>query len=143
MGAKQAGDAQAAEAERAAEMRDWQVKQMDIKAKEEKAAGQRDKFEIDRRTAEAQSALQARGAGSGLDTDLDLIEDLEKRGGYMADMAYYGGLVGERDADQQGIAWSAEANNLRASAPIHRRAGMMNAAGSVLGGISSMARYRV
>ncbi len=118
---------------------EFQAKQLDIKAGEEQAAGQQEAQQISRRKELAQSTLQARAAGSGFSatdpTALDLAGEIEKFGTMQEQMALYGGqsrAAGLRDA----------ATGQRITGEAARRASTFDAAGTILGGASSMARFR-
>lgn len=122
--------------ERAAEHR---AQQLEIKAKEEKAAAQRESMQLRRRKELAISSAQARAGASGFDPGssgtLDIIGEIERYGTLQEQTALYGGLSRE-----QGLLDSATGERITGAS--QRTAGYYDAAGTILGGISSMARYR-
>lgn len=116
-------------------MAEYQAKGLDIKAKEEFAAGQRDALEYARRLKMAQSRVQAVSAAGGLGatdtTVLDLQGDLAEHGTLQSQMAQYGGASRAQGTREQ-------AQGLRVSGRAAETGSYFNAAGTILGGFSSM-----
>ena len=115
------------------------------RAQEERATAQR---EAVRRGKEAafmlsrQQALSAASGGGSADTSvLNLMAGTKQEGDYQAQSAVYEGetigkgLEFQADLDRQGAAIS------RMQGQAAKKAGFIDAAGAILGGISSFARY--
>lgn len=115
---------------------DYEAKQLDIKALEEQAAGQRESEQYARKKELALSSLQAGAAGSGFSatdpTALALAGDIAKYGTYQEQMAEYGG-----ESRRAGLESQATARRLEGRAAM--KAARYGAAGTILGGISSLA----
>lgn len=117
---------------------EYEAAQLDIKAKEEQAAAQRDAEEYRRRKQFALSKLQTNAAASGFTatdpTALALADEIEQYGTYQQQMAQYGGTSRKAGLEAQAIGRRMEG---RAA----RRGASYGAAGTILSGISSLARY--
>ena len=115
---------------------EFEAKQLDIKAKEEQAAAQRDMLDQRREKELALSKLQSNAAASGFSatdpTALALADEIEKYGTYKEQMAMYGG-----ESRRQGI--TAQAAGRRMEGKAARIGSQYSAAGTILGGISTMA----
>jgi hypothetical protein len=115
---------------------EFEAQQLDIKAKEEQAAAQREAFEHKRKTDLTLSELQSRAATSGFTatdpTALALADEISRYGTYQQQMAQYGGA--SRRAGTQ-----AQAGARRMEGRAARKAAGYSAAGTILGGISSIA----
>lgn len=115
---------------------EFEAKQLDIKAKEEQAAAQRDMFDQRREKELALSKLQSNAAASGFSatdpTALALADEIEKYGTYKEQMAMYGGT-----SRRAGI--EAQAAGRRMEGKAARIGSQYSAAGTILGGISTMA----
>lgn len=135
---------------------DYEAKQYDIQAKEERAAGQRDAEALRRQKKLALSTLQARGAASGFTatdpTTLALADEIEKYGTLQEKMALYGGesrgssleatAAGRRFSGRTAYESALMGGNIAAATgDMYRRASTYSAAGTILGGISTMAKY--
>jgi hypothetical protein len=146
VGALQQGRAQAAAAEQQARMAEFQRKQMEIKANEEFAASQRDAEQLARERDLGLSRMQARASASGAEaTSADvqkLAEEMDRYGTFRQQMALYGGASRQQGLREQGVLTGMEAESLRRSAGTYRTAGVFDALGTGLSGISTMARYR-
>jgi hypothetical protein len=141
-----AGNAKAAQAEAEAQAADFQAKQLDVQAKDARAMGQRDMLEARKKKQLALSALQARAGSSGFSatdpTALALADEIERYGTHQEQMAQYGGTVGARDASLSAAGRRFTAGVYRDLAPRFESAGYMGAAGTILGGISTIgAKY--
>jgi hypothetical protein len=141
-----AGNAKAAQAEAEARAADFQAKQLDVQAKDARAMGQRDMLEARKKKQLALSALQARAGSSGFSatdpTALALADEIERYGTHQEQMAQYGGTVGARDASLSAAGRRFTAGVYRDLAPRFESAGYMGAAGTILGGISTIgAKY--
>ena len=116
---------------------DHQAAQLDVRAKEERATAQQKALEVARERRLALSRLQARAAASGFGatdpTILDLAGETAAYGTLRQQIARYGGEA--RAAD---LTASAEGARARGSAAL-QNAGF-NAAGTILGGVSTMFR---
>jgi hypothetical protein len=123
-----AGKAQA----RAAE---YEAVQLDIKGKEERALAQREALEKKRGTDLALSRHQAVMAASGLGTTdptvTDQLGDIAEYGTYQQQLAQYGGDSRARILDYQARATRMAGKN-------QMRGAMYSAAGTILGGASTM-----
>jgi hypothetical protein len=114
----------------------YEAAQLDVKAKEEQAAAQRDAFEHGREKDLALSKLQANAAASGFSatdpTALAIADEIAKYGTYKEQMAMYGG-----ESRRTGI--EAQAFGRRMEGKAAMQGARYSAAGTILGGISSMA----
>jgi len=114
----------------------YEAAQLDVKAKEEQAASQREAFEYKRRKDMALSELQNKGAASGFSatdpTSLALADEISKYGTMQEQMAMYGG-----ESRRTGI--EAQAYGRRMEGAAARQGAAYSAAGTILGGISTMA----
>lgn len=123
-----AGNAQRAAAE-------YQAKLYERKANEELAAAQRDADEYQRQKRFVQSKFQANAAASGFDatdtTTLNLLGSLEQRGSYQAAVAQYGGAARQ-------AAYRGQATATRMSGRAAQTGSYFDAAGTILGGFSSL-----
>lgn len=115
-----------------------QAQAQEARAQEERAAAQR---EAVRRGKEAafilsrQQALAAASGGGAADsTVLNLMATTAAEGQYQQQVAVY-----EGEARGRGLEYQAAIDRMQANAA--RKAGFINAGSSVLGGISSFARY--
>jgi len=134
-------------AQKAAE---YEAQQLEIKAKEERAAGQREAYEYQRRKDLALSSLQARAGASGFSaTDpstLAIADEIARYGTLQEQVAMYGG-----ESKARGI--NAGAATRRMEGEMSKYAGDMayyegkakksasrlDAAGTIIGGISGLA----
>lgn len=129
------------------EAADFEAKQLDIKAKDEFAAGQRDMLQLRRQKNLALSQLQARGASSGFSatdpSNLALADEIEKYGSLQEMTALYGGESKAKDlrlsaagrrftGDTTASLYSDYSDSIRTGS-------YLNAAGTILGGASTMA----
>lgn len=114
----------------------FEADQLDMQAKEERAAAQQEALQLKRQKTLALSKLQARGAASGFTaTDpsaLHLAGEIEGYGTLQQQLAMYGG-----DSRARGLTASADARRFEGRAAA--RGGKLAAAGTIIGGISSMA----
>lgn len=114
----------------------YEAAQLDIKAKEEQAAAQRDMLDQRREKELALSKLQSNAAASGFSatdpTSLALADEIEKYGTVKEQMAMYGGT-----SRRTGI--EAQAHGRRMEGQAARIGSKYSAAGTILGGISTMA----
>ncbi len=114
----------------------YEAAQLDIKAKEEQAAAQREMLDQRREKELALSKLQTNAAASGFSatdpTSLALADEIEKYGTTKEQMAMYGG-----ESRRQGI--TAQAHGRRMEGQAARIGAKYSAAGTILGGISTMA----
>lgn len=149
-----AGNAQAAQLQQQAvadrQEAEFVARQQEIRGNEELAIAQKQQDQYRRQKKLALSSLQARAAGSGFSatdpTALALADEIERYGTYQENLALYEGLS-KRDnlrfqagATRFSGASSAAARMSEASAA--RKGSLFGAAGTILGGISSMAdRY--
>jgi hypothetical protein len=113
--------------------------QLEAKGKEEQAASQRDAEEFRRRKNLALSTLQANSAASGFTatdpTALALSDEISRYGSLQEQMAAYGGASRRAGLEDQ-------AAGRRIEGKAARQGSMYSAAGTILGGITSMAdRY--
>jgi hypothetical protein len=138
-----AGNAKAAQAEAEAQAADFQARQLDVQAKDARAVGQRDMLEARRKKELALSSLQARAGSSGFSatdpTALALADEIERYGTHQEQMAQYGGTVGARDASLSAAGKRFSASVSRDMAPRYEAMGYMGAAGTILGGVSTLA----
>lgn len=121
------------------------AKANEAKAQEERAASQREAIRRGKEAAfilSRQQALSAASGGSASDpTVLNLMAGTAQEGNYQAQSAVYeGNTIGrglefQAGLDRQGAAIS------RMQASAAKKAGFINAGSSILGGISSFARY--
>ena len=114
---------------------DYQAAQLDIKADEEFAAGQREGLEYAKQKRLALSRMTARAAGSGLDasgsTIARLAGETEAYGTLQQQMAQYGGA-------SRKAGYKAQATSTRASGRAAQTASYFDAAGTILGGFTSL-----
>jgi hypothetical protein len=118
----------------------YEAQQLDLKAKEEQAAAQRDALELRHKKDLTLSELQANSAASGFSatdpTALALADEITKYGTVQEQMAMYGGA-----SRREGL--EAQAAGRRMEGKAARQGAAYSAAGTILGGISSMAdKYR-
>jgi hypothetical protein len=118
----------------------YEAQQLDLKAKEEQAAAQRDALELRHKKDLTLSDLQANSAASGFSatdpTALALADEITKYGTVQEQMAMYGGA-----SRREGL--EAQAAGRRMEGKAARQGAAYSAAGTILGGISSMAdKYR-
>ena len=115
---------------------EFQAQQQEIRAKEEQAAAQREAQQLRRRKELALSELQARSAASGFSatdpTSLALADEIAKYGTMQEQMAMYGGTSRRAGLESQAFASRFEGR-------MARQAGRINAASTILGGVSSIA----
>lgn len=115
---------------------EFEAKQLDIKAKEEQAAAQREMFDQRREKELALSKLQSNAAASGFSatdpTSLALADEIEKYGTVKEQLAMYGGT-----SRRAGI--EAQAASRRMEGEAAKIGSKYSAAGTILGGISTMA----
>lgn len=125
---------------------DFQAKQFEVRAKNERAAAQRSAQEIGRQKRLALSRNQAVAAAGGFSADdastLDIQGQIEKFGAYQEAMAQYGGnAAADADLASAKASRAAGANALtigQESASATRMSSFLNAAGTIVGGASSM-----
>lgn len=114
----------------------YEAAQLDIKAKEEQAAAQREMLDQRREKELALSKLQTNAAASGFSatdpTALALADEIERYGTVKEQMSMYGG-----ESRRRGIA--AQAAGRRLTGAAERAGSQYSAAGTILGGISTMA----
>jgi hypothetical protein len=114
----------------------YEAQQLDLKAKEEQAAAQRDAEEEGRRKDLALSKLQSNAAASGFSatdpTALQLADEISRYGTYQQQLTEYGG-----QSRRTGLEAQAEGKRLEGAAA--RKGASYAAAGTILGGISSLA----
>lgn len=131
------GDLRAGRAQQQAA--NYEAAQLDIKAKEEMAAAQLDAQQLRRNKELALSTLQARSAASGFSatdpTTLDLAGEIQEYGTLQEQLALYGGK-----SRRAGI--EAQAEGQRAGGSAAAQGSGYSAFGSILGGVTGMARYR-
>lgn len=113
----------------------YQAAQLQQQAGQERATSQRQAMEERRRARFAQSRLQALAAASGAGatdpTVIDLSGDIAAEGEYRALTALFGG-----EERARGLTMNAQAR--RYEGQQQRRAGVMNAASTIMGGGYSM-----
>jgi hypothetical protein len=114
---------------------EYRAAQVDIRSREERAAGQLEARELARERRLALSRNQAVAAASGFSADdpgaLDLAGDVASRGAFQEALARYGG-------ESRGAGLRAEAQGLRLSGEAAERSAYFSAAGTILGGVSTM-----
>lgn len=133
---------------------EFEAVQLEMQGNEELAASQQEAEESRRRKTLALSTLQARAAGSGFTatdpTALNLSDEISKYGTLQQQMALYGGqsrksgllsqAAARRFEGETGLAIGGyESASLRQAASAARSGSYLSAAGTILGGISSMA----
>jgi len=116
---------------------DHRAAQLEVEAKQEQAKAQQDALALDRKKRLELSRLQARAAASGFGaadpTVLDLTGEVAQYGTLDQQLARYGGEVRAEDR-------RASAAGARAQGAAALRNSYFNAAGTILGGVSSMFR---
>ena len=117
----------------------FEAQQMEAKGKEEQAASQREADEYRRRKNLALSKLQSNSAASGFTatdpTALALADEISKYGTFQEQMANYGGASRRAGLEDQAAGRIMEGKAAR-------RGSMYSAAGTILGGVATMAdRY--
>lgn len=132
-----AGTMAAAQQERAAA--EWQAKEYERQSKAELAAGQREGFEQERKKELALSRLQTVAATSGFSatdpTALNIGGEIERYGTMQQQMSQYGGADRARGLESQAMA-------TRLSAKARATGARYSAIGTILGGLSGMAKYQ-
>lgn len=133
---------------------EYEAKQLDIHGKEEFATGQREAQQLGRQKRLALSSLQAKGAASGFSatdpSNLAIADEIEKYGSVQEGMALYGGSARERDtaaaASSRRFSGQSAYDAAYASGALAREQGRdrkhasyWSAAGTILGGASTMA----
>ena len=126
---------------------DFQAKQLDIKAKDEFASGQRDMLQMRRQKNMALSRLQAVGASSGFSatdpSNLAMADEISKYGTLQEMTALYGGENRGKDLKLSAAAKRFEGDTTASlysdQASMTRTGSYYSAAGTVLGGASTMA----
>lgn len=145
MGTIASGRAQAAAMQAQAQAAQYQAAQLDIQAQEEQAAAQREAEEYKHKQKLAESKLQARSASSGFSatdpTALALAQEIVRYGTYQQQLAMYGGTSRRAGLEAQAEAKRLEGRVSSMNAKAARKAAGYSAAGSIIGGLSSMARY--
>lgn len=116
---------------------DHQAAQLEVNAKHEQAKAQHEALEVARKKRLELSRLQTRAAASGFGaadpTVLDLTGEVAQYGTLQQQLARYGGEVRGEDL-------RASAAGARARGEAALRNSYFNAAGTILGGVSSMFR---
>lgn len=116
---------------------DHQAAQLEVDAKQERAKAQQEALAIARKKRLELSRIQARAAGSGFGaadpTVLDLTGEVAQYGTLSQQFARYGGEVRGEDL-------KASAAGVRAQGAAALQRSTFNAAGTILGGVSSMFR---
>jgi hypothetical protein len=137
------GQAAAEAGEQAQRVAGWEAKQLEMKGKEELAEGQRKMEERRDAKEDALSALQARAAASGFSatdpSNLALADEIERYGSLQEQLELYGGSVGRRDAEFAAKGRRFEGAQAYDAGQAKKKASYFNAAGTILGGVSSMA----
>ena len=117
---------------------EFQAKQLERKAQEEQAAAQRQAMEVKQQTRRVQGRLQAQAAASGFTatdpTALALGDEVTRYGTYKQQLTTYGGKSA-RDA----LVTSAAGKRFEGAAAM--QGARYGAMGTILGGISGIARY--
>jgi murein L,D-transpeptidase YcbB/YkuD len=141
------GDAARAQAE-------YEARNLDAQAKQEFAASQREALQYRRQKQLALSSLQAKGAASGFDpnsaSNLAIADEIEKYGTVQEGMAMYGGsararnleatAAGKRLSGQSAYDAAYSSGDIYAKEGYARKeASQYGAAGTILGGVSTMA----
>lgn len=115
----------------------YEAAQFDVRAKEERAQAQKESLDVARKRRLALSRLQAIAAASGFGASdpsvLDLLGETAKYGTFEEQMARYGGT-------SRAAGLRAEAEGRRMAGSARARQSYFNAAGTILGGVSSMFR---
>ena len=114
----------------------YEAQQLDIEAKNRQAKAQVEAGELRRRKDLALSNLQANAAASGFSatdpTSLALADEIARYGTYQEQLAQYGGT-----SERAGL--EAQAEGRRISGKAARIGSRYSAAGTILGGVSSLA----
>jgi hypothetical protein len=114
----------------------YEAQQLEIKAKEEQAAAQREAQEHSRRKDLALSEVQAKSAASGFSatdpTTLAIADEIARYGSMQEQMAMYGGTSRRAGTEAQAV-------GRRFEGAAARQGSKYSAAGTILGGISTMA----
>lgn len=114
----------------------FEAQQLEMRAKEEQAAAQREAEQYRRKKDMALSTLQARSASSGFTatdpTTLAIADEIARYGTMQEQMAMYGGK--SRRAGNE-----AQAQAARMEGAAARQGSYYSAAGTILGGISTVA----
>lgn len=122
----------------AKEQADYEAAQLDIKAKEEQAAAQQEAQQLREKKERALSSLTARAAASGFSatdpTALALSDEIERYGTLQEQMAQYGGK-------SRRAGYEAQATGTRITGQAAKKGSRLSAAGTILGGISSLGKY--
>ena len=143
MGTIAAGKTAEAQGRAKQQAAEFEAKQLDIKSKEEKAAGQNEMLQLRRQKNLALSRLQTVGAGSGFSatdpTSLALADEITKYGTYQEQLALFGGTARERDLQLAASGRRFEGESALALGKAQRNASYLNAAGTIIGGVSSIA----
>ena len=143
LGSIASGRAAAAQGRAGQQAAEFEAKQLDIKSKEEKAAGQQEMLQYRRQKNLALSRLQTVGAGSGFSatdpTSLALADEITKYGTFQEQLALFGGTARERDLQLAASGRRFEGASALALGKAKRNASYLNAAGTIIGGVSSMA----
>lgn len=120
------------------EQGEYEAAQLDIKAKEEQAAAQQEAQQLRERKERALSSLTARSAASGFSatdpTALALSDEIERYGTLQEQLAQYGGK-----SRRAGL--EAQATGSRISGKAAKKGSRLSAAGTILGGVSSLGKY--
>lgn len=114
----------------------FEAQQLDMQAKEERAAAQQQALQLQRQKKLALSQLQARSAASGFSASDQTVQklagEIEGYGTLQQQLAMYGG-----ESRARGIVGQADATRFEGAAKM--RGARYAAAGTIIGGISSMA----
>ena len=143
MGTIAAGKSAEAQGRARQQASEFEAKQLDIQATDEKAAAQRDMLQFRRQKNLALSREQTVAAGSGFSatdpTSLAIADEISKYGTYQEQLALFGGTARERDLQLAASGRRFEGETALALGRAQRNASYLNAAGTIIGGVSSMA----
>ena len=127
-----------AQAEAQQDALNYQAAQLEARGKQEQAAAQQEALQYKRKKDMALSALQARSAASGFmatdPTATQLSEDIEEYGTLQQQLASFGGRDRRAGIDAQAAA-------SRYQGQIIAQEGRSSAFGTIIGGLTGMAKY--
>jgi len=145
VGSIASGNAAAALGSAQQQLANYQAKQLEIRAQEEMALGQRAMKDERRKKELTLSTLQARAGSQGFSatdpTALALADEISKYGTLKEQTALYGGEAKAQNLKTAAAATRYSGQLAAWEGDVKQDASYLTAAGTILGGVSGMAKY--